>query len=95
MLTTILKHYGVAHQLDKACEEMGELIASIQRFKRVMDSKNPLYDEMLYEMLGELADVYNLLDQLLIAFDSDTDDAVHTYRIMKQIRELERIARKL
>lgn len=76
-LKTIINHYGHTNQFNKAVEELSELIRALVR-----DDKDNLIEEM--------ADVYIMLEQLLIM--CDIPEIVIDYSINKKIeRQLERM----
>jgi hypothetical protein len=56
-----IEHYGMEHQILKAFEELGELIVGL----RNRDIPN---------ITEEIADVRNMLDQLEMMFEIDTDE---------------------
>lgn len=51
-------NYGREHQMDKAVEELGELLTEVARYKQDVGRKNAL--------VGEMADVTIMLEQLKI-----------------------------
>lgn len=50
--------YGREHQMDKAVEELGELLTEVARYRQDVGRKNAL--------VGEMADVTIMLEQLKI-----------------------------
>ena len=76
-LKTIINHYGHTNQFNKAVEELSELIRALVR-----DDKDNLIEEM--------ADVYIMLEQLLIM--CDIPEVIMDYSINQKIeRTLERM----
>lgn len=76
-LKAIINHYGHTNQFNKAVEELSELIRAIVR-----DDKDNLIEEM--------ADVYIMLEQLLIM--CDIPEVIMDYSINQKIeRTLERM----
>lgn len=76
-LKAIINHYGHTTQFNKAVEELSELIRALVR-----DDKDNLIEEM--------ADVYIMLEQLLIM--CDIPEVIMDYSINKKIeRTLERV----
>lgn len=81
-LRTIAAHYGKA-QVGKAVEELGELVAAITRYQA---SPSDLHWDGL---IGEIADVYNMLDQLILVLGCGA--AVTCAREAKIQRQIARI----
>lgn len=76
------EHFGLEAQKSKAEEEMAELVDLLP------DSKEP--DEVLrLKRIEEIADVYNMLDQLCILWDCE--DEVQDMAEWKMIRTMQRI----
>ena len=72
----VLAHYGHEAQKEKACEELQELIIELRKdltFDGELDRK---------AMLTEIADVYNMLNQLLMIYEFE--------RLIKSIIEEQR-----
>lgn len=63
-------------QIPKAVEEMGELLTLLGRVQTGEVNK--------LDLVGEIADVYNMLDQLCIIFD--IEDTVHNMAEYKMLR---------
>ena len=80
-ITKIITHYGEQAQKAKAIEELCELATLLAREQtgRVTEK----------ELIEEIADCYNMLDQLLVIYDID-DDVTKT-RIKKIDRTIDRI----
>lgn len=53
-----IANYGREHQMDKAVEELGELLTEVARYRQDVGRKNAL--------VGEMADVTIMLEQLKI-----------------------------
>lgn len=69
-------------QISKTVEEMGELLTLLGRVQ--IGEVNKL------DLIGEIADVYNMLDQLCIIFD--IEDTVHNmseYKMLTCINQIE------
>lgn len=75
------EYYG-NKQISKTIEEMGELLTLLGRVQ--IGEVNKL------DLIGEIADVYNMLDQLCIIFD--IEDTVHNmaeYKMLTCINHIE------
>ena len=75
----ILKHYGEAHQQEKAIEEMAELISAIKHKDRA-------------NYIEELADVGVMLEQLYQALSLDEKATYIKTQNNKILRQKERIS---
>lgn len=82
-LCAVADFYGLELQMSKAVEELGELIAVIGR-KLTYAPADGLYEE--------IADVYNMLDQLCILMRCE--DAVQLIAEQKMERQVKRIRAK-
>jgi len=82
---TILEHYGKEHQKLKTLEELAELQEAILHD---INKGKP------FGILGELADVYIMLDQLQLIYEIDPDD-LNAAIEYKQDRQLGRIRDEL
>ena len=73
-----IEHFGKEHQILKAFEELGELIVGL----RNRDREN---------IIEEIADVRNMLDQLEMMFDIDTEqvEKIRREKMAKVRREIE------
>jgi len=78
----IIEHFGEDNQLGKTLEELTELIAEVVNFSRHRANKK--------ELTEEIADVYNVLEQLKIITGIDDDDIEFT-RNYKNARTLDRM----
>lgn len=84
----IYRHYRFDHQLDRLAEECAELIKSIMKYKRGdFTETGANYFE---EMIGEMADVSNLLEQFGIAIPQ-VKESIERTKTYKVDREIERI----
>lgn len=84
ILQEAIDHYGEESQLDMAIEEMSELTKAICKYKRLKGKmtlnpvtgekiKNDYYDFFvcLDNAYEEIADVYIMLEQLMMMFDCE------------------------
>lgn len=73
----IINHYGAGHQLAKVIEEQTELIHVIaRRLQSGQWDKKALYEE--------LADVYVMLDQLILIFTEEEAVSMHDFNKILQ-----------
>lgn len=79
-LCDVAQHYGAEAQANKTVEELGELVAALSR--RQQDGANGIYSEM--------ADVYNMLDQLCILWNCE--ETVQLIAEQKMERQMQRMA---
>lgn len=79
-LCTVAEYYGLELQICKTLEELGELSASLARRQ---------LDQNYGGVLEEIADVYNMLDQLCILLDCE--DKVADIAETKMQRQLKRM----
>ncbi len=78
--------YGQLNQLNQVQEELAELVVSISHFRRERVDEN--------KVIGEVADVEIMLEQLKLILGPETEKRLHTARAAK-LRRLEyRIACK-
>lgn len=75
----ILKHYGEAHQQEKAIEEMAELISAIKHGDRA-------------NYIEELADTGVMLEQLVQALSLEEKAEYIKIQHFKILRQIERIS---
>ena len=68
-LQKIIDYYGEVHQEEKAIEEMAELTKEIVKSWQC-DSEDELYD-IIDNIHEELADVYVMVNQLMLIYDKD------------------------
>lgn len=80
-LCAVAEHYGLEKQCTKTIEELDELRTELCTAHTVTQ-----------DLLAEIADVYNMLDQLCILLDRE--DEVQDIAESKMLRQLERIAAK-
>lgn len=85
-LQDIAKHYGKDLQLVKAQEELGEACAAIARYQITPSDKN------WNELVGEIADAFNMLDQITFLLGAQT--AVNHVREHKIFRQSMRIRKE-
>lgn len=79
MQQKIIKHYGYEHQLLKLVEEMRELEAAI-----INDPTNE------YHLQEEMADVINLLEQIIVYKDwVEYVRSIEEFKIKRQIERME------
>ena len=80
MQQKIIKHYGYEHQLLKLVEEMRELEAAI-----INDPTNE------YHIQEEMADVINLLEQIIVYKDwVEYVRSIEEFKIKRQIERMEK-----
>lgn len=77
----IFNHYGLPNQVEKAIEELTELIEELKTFNAGEGN--------LKELTGEIADVENMLDQIKDALS--LEGAVKATKHDKCVRQLARI----
>ena len=79
----ILRHYSPEAQTVKAIEELAELQAELAKLLNKQSSHA--------ELVGEMADVYIMLTQLMVIFDIDTEefDIEISRKLDRQIRRIE------
>ena len=78
----VIRHYGMPAQLEKVSEELRELDKEIWRWLDKEDNK--------FELLGELADVCNMIEQLAIIFDFKHIE-IETEQNRKMLRTIKRL----
>lgn len=71
ILKHAISHYGEAHQIDKAIEEMSELTKALLKLRYA--AKGYELDILQKAVAEEIADVGIMLRQLRMIFDFDTD----------------------
>ena len=78
-------HYGKTHQLQKAFEEIGELIVAICKYADCReDEKAALKDDII----GEIADVCVLMEQLKLFYGpKEVEDRID-FKIDRQIERI-------
>lgn len=81
---TIMQHYGAAHQLLKLCEECGELIQAAIK-------AHEIGADITTDFVGELADVYVLINQFIAAMPAVWRTEFDTMVNFKLRRQIERI----
>ena len=86
----IIKHYGFENQLNQLVEECGELIVVIAKLKRYGFTEDSI--GIAYSLVGELADVKNLIEQLELK-NKTIAEGIGKMKEYKVDRELDRIAR--
>jgi len=84
VIRKIIKHRGVDTQLNKAREELLELNDALMNYKA---SRSVYNIEHIQE---EIADCYNMLEQLCVIFNFKASD-IHKIREDKNEREIKRI----
>lgn len=80
----IMQHYGAAHQQLKLCEECGELIQAAIK-------AHELGADITTDFVGELADVYVLINQFLAIMPTVWRTEFDTMVNFKLRRQIERI----
>lgn len=84
----IIKHYGFENQLNQLTEECGELIVAIAKLKRYGFTEDSI--GVAYSLVGELADVKNLIEQLELK-SKIVAEGIEKTKEYKVDRELDRI----
>lgn len=75
-----IDHYGINHQEEKAKEELAELLTELSRLQDGRTTKE--------KIVGELADVLVMCEQLRLIFGaSDVDKAVD-YKLTRLVRRI-------
>lgn len=70
-------HYGRESQIDKAIEEMGELIQALSKCKRFGDLQSHV------NVIEETADVYIMMLQLIAMFGVDESDNMIDVKLVR------------
>lgn len=79
-LTRVAEHYGLEAQLEKAVEELAELIEAI----------NGCFLDGDHGIIAEMADVYNMLDQLcILTGEGDTVRQIAEQKMIRTIKRME------
>lgn len=86
----IINHYGFENQLNQLIEECAELIHAIAKLKRYGFTEDSI--GIAYSLVGELADVKNLIEQLELK-NKTIAEGIGKMKGYKVDRELDRIAR--
>lgn len=103
VMQSAIDHYGEESQLDMAIEEMSELTKAIRKHKRLKEImtfnslksekiKNDYYDffACLDNAYEEIADVYIMLEQLMMIFDCEQRvSAIASKKIIRVIRRID------
>lgn len=87
---SIINHYGFENQLNQLTEECGELIVAIAKLKRYGFTDDSI--GVAYSLVGELADVKNLIEQLELK-NKIVAEGISRMKEYKVGRELDRITR--
>lgn len=61
--------YGTHNQIDKAIEELAELIQALAKVKNSGCAIHKFYPKFVTQVVGEIADVAIMLEQLSLIFD--------------------------
>ena len=77
--------YGGENQLEKAVEELGELIVAIQKLRTEKDPDEGQAGELIDHVAEEVADVEIMLDQIKLMME-DGEDAVGSWKVFKLLR---------
>lgn len=80
----IMQNYGAAHQQLKLCEECGELIQAAIK-------AHEIGADITTDFVGELADVYVLINQFLATMPTVWRTEFDTMVNFKLLRQIERI----
>ena len=79
-LARVAEHYGLEAQLEKAVEELTELIEAI----------NGRFFDGDHGILSEVSDVYNMLDQLcILTGEGDTVRQIAEQKMIRTIKRME------
>ena len=83
-----VKHYGKQNQVDMAIEEMSELIKALLKEHRASKEFEPSdYERKLDDISEEMADVYIMLDQLMVIFQNSEDIVYFKSLRLKRLRK--------
>lgn len=86
-----VKRFGELHQIDRAIEEMGELIVALQKFRRALDGGHKFYSSdvnpLVENIKGEVADVKVTMKSLNVIF-GETED-IEEYKIQRLRKRME------
>lgn len=98
ILAEIIDHYGFNHQLCKLIEELGEATSAASELLMLAefedaDGKRKDHQQRTEHLLCELADVQNVMDQLVF-YLTNHPDQWNAYRDIGVIKTIERIDRE-
>ena len=82
-----IKKYGIESQHIQCIEEMGELIQSLCKLERYKGTSSE--QEVVDNIKEELADVLNMVEQLIYYYGIDDVENIRTSKI-KRILEIEK-----
>lgn len=83
-----VKHYGKQNQVDMAIEEMSELIKALLKERRASKEFEPSdYERKQDDISEEMADVYIMLDQLMVIFQNSEDIVYFKSLRLKRLRK--------
>ena len=74
---TLLDHYGLPEQMRQTIEECGELIVALRHFDRGKATQD--------DVIGEIADVIIMCEQLRFAFGQDKIDEMIDSKLSRQM----------
>lgn len=85
IIQNAVRRFGEFHQIDRALEEMGELIVALQKFRRAMDDGRSFNrgtnDPIVQNVVEEIADVKVVMKSLNIIFGGT--DKIEMYKIKR------------
>lgn len=89
-LDKIIDHYGRGHQIDKAVEELGELIVAIAK-ERGSQKLRQVDPHHRADIIEEIADVKVIIAQLEIIYSCrDEVERMVNYKIQRTLEEMAR-----
>ena len=83
-----MEKWGLDAQLNMCIEEMSELTKEICKFRRCGFLNKPTA-EVQEHMMEELADVYNMLDQIARMFDREKIEQIRDEKIQRCMKKLQ------
>lgn len=88
-LDRIIDHYGRGHQIDKAVEELGELIVAIAK-ERGAQKRRQVDPHHRADIIEEIADAKVTIAQLEIIYSCrDEVEKMVDYKLQRTLRDME------
>lgn len=85
-LLQLIHHYGYDHQERKAVEEMSELTKELTK---IWNCKNESEQIILIDNIqGEIADVYVMINQLMLLYGRDKIMSIAEHKVDRAIRRM-------
>lgn len=89
ILDKIIDHYGRSHQIDKAVEELGELIVAIAK-ERGAQKLRQVDPHHRADVIEEISDVKVIIAQLEIIYSCrDEVERMVDYKLRRTLEEME------